>query len=370
MARGGPEGAREALAAFWKAVSDSARFSPIQRSLLGQDDRATTASTIRRATCSWKGMSRLFSPYDLNPLGLNPLRDLLDEHGRLRRGERAARIVHVYVTATNVRTGRPRVFAQGEVTVDAVLASACLPQMFPAVEIDGEAYWDGGFTGNPALYPLIDQHGEPGHPGRADQPDRAPRPAADRARHHQPGERDQLQLQPGQGAARHRADAAAAPRPRGSTSGAYTHTYLHLIHAELEVQDLVASSKLNAEWGYLRKLFDRGRAWADAWLRQNFDRIGVESTLDLDATSRSTAPAGAPDGPAWRPNGRAARKSGQLRRDVTGWWHAADAGHVRRRCCRCLVLACCAPRGAITADPAAAPVGPCRRFSSPRAARR
>ena len=114
---------------------------------------------IRRATFL-ESLSRVFSPYELNPLGLNPLRDLLVEQVDFDNVNRCPD-VQVYVTATNVRTGRPRIFGQGEVTVDSVLASACLPQMYPAVEIGGEAYWDGGFTGNPALYPLVESRTTP-----------------------------------------------------------------------------------------------------------------------------------------------------------------------------------------------------------------
>ena len=98
----------------------------------------------------------MFSPYELNPLNLNPLRDLAADIIDFDRVNRCTAI-KVFVTATNVRSGRPRVFRQPELSVDAVMASAALPFMFQAVEIDGEAYWDGGFMGNPALFPLVDE---------------------------------------------------------------------------------------------------------------------------------------------------------------------------------------------------------------------
>src|SRR5690606_1178039 len=144
LERGGPEGAREQLRSFWKAVSDAARFSPIRRSPW---DRLSGRYSLDHSPgyLFMESLSRVFSPYELNPMNLNPLRDLLIEQVDFDNVNRC-RGMEVYVTATNVRTGRPRIFARGDVTVDSVLASACLPQMFPAVEIGGEAYWDGGFA--------------------------------------------------------------------------------------------------------------------------------------------------------------------------------------------------------------------------------
>ena len=176
------------LARLLEAVSDSARFSPVQRSPL---DRLTGNYSLDQSPgyLFLESMSRMFSPYDLNPLGINPLRGLLADLIDFDRVN-ALTDLSVHVTATNVRTGRPRVFGPGELSADAVLASACLPQMFPAVEIDGEAYWDGGFSGNPALYPVADQHRVARYPGGADQPDPARHPAPHRARHHESRQRD------------------------------------------------------------------------------------------------------------------------------------------------------------------------------------
>ena len=280
MSRGGREGGRERLHLLWKAVSDAARFSPIQRSPL---DRMLGNYSLDRspAYLFFEGVSRMFSPYDLNPMNLNPLRTVLDE---LIDFDRVNGISDpgVHVTATNVRTGRPRVFGPGEISTDAVLASACLPQMFPAVEIGGEAYWDGGFTGNPALYPLL---------ASAESPDilvvqinpilraELPRTARDiMNRVNEISFNSSLVKE-----LRAIGMMQKVAEARGLDLGVYTHTYLHLIHTDVEVRDLVASSKLNAEWSYLRLLFDLGRGWADAWLAEHFDSIGVRSTLDLDA---------------------------------------------------------------------------------------
>ena len=98
-------------------------------------------------------ISRVLSPYDLNPLGFNPLRRILAESIDFERLARAP--IKLFVTATRVRTGRGRIFRNAEITADVLLASACLPTMFRAVEIDGEPYWDGGYAGNPTITPLV-----------------------------------------------------------------------------------------------------------------------------------------------------------------------------------------------------------------------
>ncbi|WP_145105887.1 patatin-like phospholipase family protein [Cereibacter sediminicola] len=280
LASGGRQGARDALTRFWKEVSNAARFSPIQRGPLA---RLMGDYSLDRSPgfLFFEGLSRLFSPYELNPLNLNPLRDIL---GKLVDFDRVNALpgLRVHVTATNVRTGRPRVFNPGEISADAVLASACLPQMFPAVEIDGEAYWDGGFTGNPALYPLLISEDSPDivvvqiNPLVRSVLPRSAREIMNRVNEISFNSSLVKELR-AIGLMQRVAEA------KGIDLGTYTRTYLHLIHTDLEVQDLVASSKLNAEWDYLRKLFDLGRGWADGWLEENFVHIGRRSTLDLDS---------------------------------------------------------------------------------------
>src|SRR5215831_13231890 len=149
---GGPQGAREALERFWRNVSEAARFSPFQRGpldvLMGRWTLDTSPAYVAMDLAS-----RLFSPYDLGIAALNPLRDILAvniDFDRLRESP-----IKIFVTATNVRTGRGRVFRNAELTPEALLASACLPTMFQAVEIDGDPYWDGGYSGNPTISPLV-----------------------------------------------------------------------------------------------------------------------------------------------------------------------------------------------------------------------
>lgn len=276
--RGGPEGAREALARFWKAVSDAARFSPIQRSPW---DRARGNYSLDQSPgyLFMESLSRVFSPYDLNPTNVNPLRDLLEKHVDFNNVNKR-RQVQVFVTATNVRTGRPRVFGKGDVTVDAVLASACLPQMFPAVEIGDEAYWDGGFAGNPALYPLINNRGSQDivvvqiNPIVRRKLPRSAREIINRVNEISFNSSLVKELR-----------AIAMTQRIADEAGldlGHRRTFMHIIHTDEEVQDLDASSKLNAEWSYLQLLFERGRSWAGSWLDAHFDDIGARSTLDLE----------------------------------------------------------------------------------------
>src|SRR6202162_6174060 len=150
--QGGAEGARTALESYWRRVSQAAAFSPLQRSPLDRLMGRWTLDTSP-AYLAMDLMARVISPYDLNPLGFNPLRTILAES--IDFGRLANAPIRLFITATNVPTGRGRIFRNAEITADVLLASACLPTMFRAVEIDGEPYWDGGYAGNPTITPLI-----------------------------------------------------------------------------------------------------------------------------------------------------------------------------------------------------------------------
>jgi NTE family protein len=150
LAHDGPDGARQRLAEFWRAASLAGRLPELQRAVVER----LFPLLPQRASLPWFGdLSRFFSPYDLNPLNINPLKDLIGrfvDFERIRSGER-----DLFITATNVLTGEPRVFARREITPEVVMASACLPLLFRAVEIDGVPYWDGGYSGNPVVLPFL-----------------------------------------------------------------------------------------------------------------------------------------------------------------------------------------------------------------------
>jgi NTE family protein len=276
--KGGRKGAREALAAFWRSVSDAATFSPIQRSLW---DRVTNRFSLDRSPgyLLFELLSRQFSPYELNPLNINPLRDLVASMVDFERVNHC-QALKVYVTATNVRTGRGRTFTQPELSVETVMASACLPFMYQAVEIDGEAYWDGGYSGNPALYPLVEDKAtrdlivvQINPLVREDLP-RTGREIINRL--------NEITF-----------NASLIKELRaiellhqlieaeGLESERYRDIYVHLIHAHEELKELDASSKMNAEWSYLTHLKERGQAWAETFLKRHFNDLGKRSTFDL-----------------------------------------------------------------------------------------
>jgi NTE family protein len=276
--RGGREGAREALATFWKAVSDAARFSPIQRSLW---DRLTNRYSLDHSPgyLFFEMLTRQFSPYELNPLNINPLRDLV---ASLVNFDRVNHCEHlkVFVTATNVRTGRGRTFTQPNLSVDAVMASACLPFMFQAVEIDGEAYWDGGYIGNPALYPLVEDRATRDlivvqiNPMVREELPRTGREIINRLNEITFNSSLIKELR----AIELLHELIEA---EGLESERHRDIYVHLIHAHEELKDLDASSKMNAEWAYLTHLKERGRTWAEGFLDRHFDDLGKRSTFDL-----------------------------------------------------------------------------------------
>ena len=262
-------------------MSDAARFSPAQRTWW---DRMAGRHSLDHSPgyLMLESIGRMFSPYELNPLDLNPLRDLLVAQVDFARVNAPGGIV-THVTATNVRTGLPRVFSTGEITAETVLASACLPQMYKAVEIGGEAYWDGGFSANPALYPLVANTASPDilivqiNPFRRPALPRSARDIINRVNEISFNTSLVKELRTIALAQR------IALRLGGPTRVEVSERlFLHLVHVDEEVQDLAASSKLNAEWGYLRELFDRGRRWADLWLGDHFESIGRASTFDVE----------------------------------------------------------------------------------------
>lgn len=279
LERGGREGARRHLRRYWKAVSDAARFSPMRRTPW---DKFWGRYTMDHSPgyLMMESLSRMFSPYELNPMDYNPLRNLLlaevdfDNVNNTRK-------IKVCVTATNVRTGLAHVFYQGQLSCDAVLASACLPQMYKAVEIDGEAYWDGGFSANPALFPLVKSPDSKDvlivqiNPIRREELPRTARDIINRMNEISFNTSLVKEL-------RALAEAKKMQREGHLSRDAAPETFIHMIHVEADVQDLAASSKLNAEWSYLELLFARGRRWADLWLAEHFDDIGQCSTFKLE----------------------------------------------------------------------------------------
>src|SRR5262245_51962563 len=151
LAQSGPEEAQRRLADFWRAASFGGNLPDLQRAVV---ERLFSLLPYQGSPMPWLGdLSRFLSPYDLNPLNINPLRDLIGrfvDFERIRDGER-----DLFIAATNVITGEPRIFARAEITPEVVMASACVPLLFRAVEIDGVPYWDGGYSANPVVLPFL-----------------------------------------------------------------------------------------------------------------------------------------------------------------------------------------------------------------------
>ena len=276
-AAGGRDGAKEALEKFWRAVSDAALMSPFQRHpvdvLLGRWTLDNSPTFIAADLAA-----RMFSPYDLNPGGSNPLGDILA--ARIDFDRLAKAPIKLFVTATNVRTGRGRVFRNAEVTPDALLASACLPTMFQAVEIDGDAYWDGGYSGNPTLTPLVRECKSDDTILVAINPVErpgTPRTARDILNRLNEISFNSVLLKELRMAALLRQTADP-----GSEEGQHWAAMrIHLVRSQL-MAELAASSKLNAEWAFLTMLRDEGRKAAETFLGKYGQDLGRRSTLEID----------------------------------------------------------------------------------------
>ena len=280
MARGDRECAREQLDTFWLEISRAGeRYSPVrafpwERWLHGFNmDNTLSFAAFEAAT-------RLFSPYQLNPFDINPLRDVLErviDFDQLRHSKKAPSL---HLSATNVRTGKIMVFQNAEMSADVVLASACLPYIFKAVEIDGEHYWDGGYMGNPAIFPLIYGsescdvivvHINPLE--RNDLPTTAPE-IFNRIN----------EISFNSSLMREMRAIAFVTRliDDGALDGKdFSRMFVHSICSDEDMIRLSVASKLSPDWTFLCHLRDIGRRTAETWLAETFDKIGAESSIDI-----------------------------------------------------------------------------------------
>jgi NTE family protein len=276
---GGREGAKRALADFWRRLSDASLLGPLQASWF---DRA-----IGNHSLSWSPaflvldvMTRLFSPYQLNPMNHNPLRGILIASVDFDALRGSACPIKLFLSATNVRTGKVKVFAREEITAESVLASACLPLMFQAVKIDGEHYWDGGYMGNPALFPLIYNcssrdilivHINPLYR------EELPHTAADILNRIN-------EISFNSSLMREMRAVSFVTRlidEKRVIDNSLRRMLIHSISADEQMTQLSAASKMNADWSFLTRLRDIGRESAESWISDNFVQIGRESTADV-----------------------------------------------------------------------------------------
>jgi NTE family protein len=325
LLKGGREGGRQALADFWKAVADAGGayraslnwFEVASNAMRLQQTQLQSLFEVRNKIASaysanmmelnpfshfyparsaakpeplWRNFSRgiaraasaIFSPYYFNPANLNPLKDLLDAHVDFAalRADRSGLKLHL--CATNVETGKIRIFKNAELTADTVLASTCMPFLFQAVEIEGAYYWDGGYIGNPAIFPLIYEtqccdviivHIDPivrkGCPKTT---------LEIMNRHNEISFNSSLM----------REMRAIAFINQLMDSGELKASKMkrmrmHAIRADAAMSALGALTKTETDWKFLHQLFLSGRETAAEWLDRNYERIGQESTLSFEA---------------------------------------------------------------------------------------
>jgi NTE family protein len=282
IAEGGREGAKKALANFWRRISHAMAFSPLQPTVL---DKLAGNRALENSPpyIIFDLMTRLLSPYQFNPFDFNPLRQVLTQSVDFDVLKRSRCSIKLHICATNVRTGKVKVFENDEITPDAILASACLPFLFRAVEIDSEAYWDGGYMGNPAIFPLI---------YNCDAPDVL-------IVHINPMYRQELPKTASEIMNRVNEISFNSSLMREMRAIAFvTHLidggmadnlnlkrmFLHSISAEDVTGSLSVASKLNGDWEFLTDMRDAGRHHAEKWLEANFNRIGEQSTIDIHST--------------------------------------------------------------------------------------
>jgi NTE family protein len=274
---GGRAGARTALDAYWERVAKAAEHSPLQRTIF---DRMVGRWSLDSSPVfiGFDLLSRLFSPYDLNPFGFNPLKDILGDSIDFHRLAQSP--IKLFITATNVRTGRGHIFRNAEISPDVLLASACLPTMFQAVEIDGEAYWDGGYAGNPTITPLVRESNA--QDTILVQINPRERPGTPRSASEILNRLNEVSFNSSLTKELRMIALLRQVVDPGQGEGArWAGMRTHRIMSDV-LTDLGYSSKLNAEREFLLMLRAEGRLAASAFIEAHSCDIGQRSTADFD----------------------------------------------------------------------------------------
>jgi NTE family protein len=257
--------------------------NPYRRTPMAAFMNAFTPSWLQQSNpwAMWADVaSRVASPYDLNPLNLNPLKDVLEELVDFKRVQESP--IKLYISATNVETGRIRVFSNPELTSQHILASACLPMMFQAVEIGSTPYWDGGYMGNPALFPLFDVK------ETADivivQINPIERKGAPRTAPEIIARVNEITFNSSLLSEFRAIEFVARLVDQNKLpEGQYRKMLVHVVNHKEALRPLGVNADLDTDLGVLEDLFKVGRRSAGAWLKANFDKLGKVSTVDLRA---------------------------------------------------------------------------------------
>lgn len=279
---GGREGARQALKNFWDSVAASAPFSFIHGDSSIPVD-ITTQSDLPAAMKHYISLMRFFSPSQINPFDINPLRDILTaqiDFERLRTDNN----IKLFIATTQVSTGTLKLFRNKQLTLDVLLASACLPMLHRAVEIDGEAYWDGGLTANPPLFPLLSKCKARDVMVVLLQPQpRTQVPTSAEDIWHRLSEMGfsatfYTELQ---GVMLAKKEAERGWLAFGRLARRLRQLNMHMIESQELMSQLGMHSKMNAQAAFLHRLHDEGRSRAERWLEMNFQQVGVRSSFRL-----------------------------------------------------------------------------------------
>ncbi len=278
MADGLVEGGRKAHAKHWPAFGKPS--AQLERRAPSNATRSMFHGQLELDNSpmylAWDLTSRIVSPYQLNPMNYNPLRDLVEQQINFER-VRSCKQMDVFVAATNVRTGKIKVFENEELTLDAIMASSCLPHMYQAVEIGDEAYWDGGFMGNPPLFPLFTSGGHTDvlliqvNPVERNELPHTAQEISERLNEITFNSTLLRELRA--------IDFVTRLIQEGRLdSDRYTRVYMHRIEATKDLLPFGSSSKLNPQWEFIELLHDIGRQAAKKWATENYDSIGKRST--------------------------------------------------------------------------------------------
>jgi NTE family protein len=288
LARGGRAEAQKRLGDFWRSVSSTGDLPPLQRAVV---ERLLAFTPVEGSPVqAWLDlMSRFFSPYDFNPLNINPLKELVERFVDFKAVQSFPDI-QLFISATNVQTGRVRIFPREKVTADAVMASACLPELFRAVEIDGVPYWDGGYLGNPVIFPFF---------GTTQTEDVLVVQINPLVRQKTPTSSAEIMNRLNEITfnspliAEYRAIEFVARLidqgrvPHGVGPGQYRRINVHRIVLDRFGTQFDASSKLTTDYDFFDMLRTNGKRAARRFLDEHFDDIGVKSTVDLRAEAQA-----------------------------------------------------------------------------------
>jgi len=279
--RGGKEGARKALDEFWQAVSLYSPIALVHRTPI--DKLMNNWNTDQSpSVAAFETLFSIVSPYQLNPINFHPLRPIIEKLIDFKALQ-ACKQMKLFVSATNVRTGRNRIFDHHNLTPDALIASACLPTMFQAVEIDGDPYWDGGYTGNPALYPLIYQCAT--RDIAVIQVNPIERPGVPQTAGEIMNRLNEVTFNFSL-MAEMRAIAFVQrlideDQLKGHEVNRLKRVHVHMIGDEADMLALGLSSKYNIDMEFLNYLKELGRKCADEWLHAHWDDLGKRSSIDI-----------------------------------------------------------------------------------------